>query len=149
MDWAVVFKIANSSALLGWIALIAFPRYEILLTILQRLLVSVFCLLYTIVIALALSQIKGGGFSSLEQVKTLFSYDIVVCAGWVHYLAFELFVGLWVAKKADAMGLHRLLQVPILLLIFLFGPAGLGLFYLVEGGTKLASKRPASSQHNP
>lgn len=144
MDWAVVFKIANSAALLGWIALIALPRYEMLLTFLQRLLISIFCLLYTILIALALSQIQGGGFSTLEQVKTLFSYDIVVCAGWVHYLAFDLFVGLWVAKKADTMGLHRLLQVPILLLIFLFGPAGLGLFYLVEGGIKLSSKSTAN-----
>lgn len=149
MDWALVFKIANTAALLGWIVLIALPRYEILLTLLQRLLVSAFCLLYTIVIALALSQLKEGGFSTLDQVKTLFSYDIVVCAGWVHYLAFDLFVGLWVAKRADAMGLHRLLQVPILLLIFLFGPIGLGLFYLIEGGTKLAGKSTASSQSAP
>ncbi len=146
MDWAQLFKIANTAALLGWIVLIALPRYEVLLTILQRLLISAFCLFYTIVIAISLSQVKGGGFSTLAQVKTLFSYDVVVCAGWVHYLAFDLFVGLWIAKRADSMGMHRLLQAPILLLTFLFGPVGLGLFYLVEGGMKLTGKRLASEK---
>lgn len=146
MDWALLFKIANTAALLGWLILIALPRYEFLLTLLQRFLISAFCLLYTIVMAISLTQIQEGGFSTLQQVKTLFSYDMVVCAGWVHYLAFDLFVGLWVAKKADAMQIHRLLQVPVLLLVFLFGPVGLGLFYLIEGGMKLAGKSPASSQ---
>lgn len=144
MDWAQTFKIANTAALLGWIVLIALPRYEVLRTLLQRLLISAFCLFYTIVVMLFFFRVEGGGFNSLAQVKSLFTSDAIVCAGWVHYLAFDLFVGLWIAKRADSMGMHRLLQAPILLLTFLFGPIGLGLFYLIEGGMKLASKPIAS-----
>ncbi|MEO0908688.1 MAG: abscisic acid-deficient protein Aba4 family protein, partial [Pseudomonadota bacterium] len=32
-----------------------------------------------------------------------------------HYLAFDLFVGLWIARDADAKSISRLVQAPILL----------------------------------
>lgn len=146
MDWAQVFQIANTAALLGWIVLIVLPRYEVLLKILQRGLISLFCLFYAVVVMIFFFRVEGGGFNSLEQVKTLFSSDAVVCAGWVHYLAFDMFVGIWVAKRADSMGIHRLLQVPILFLTFMFGPVGLGLFYAIEGGMKLAGKKIATKE---
>jgi hypothetical protein len=52
----------------------------------------------------------------------LFAQPWVALAGWVHYLCFDLFVARWVMNDAPDAG-YRL--APILLLTFLFGPAGL------------------------
>ena len=52
--------------------------------------------------------------------------------GWVHYLAFDLFVGLWIARDADAKGFSRLLQAPILFATFMAGPLGLLLWLAIR-----------------
>ena len=66
-----------------------------------------------------------GGFSSLQDVSALFRSPWLLLAGWIHYLAFDLFVGAWVARDAEAHGLPQLLLIPVLPVVFLFGPAGL------------------------
>lgn len=50
----------------------------------------------------------------------------------MHYLAFDLFIGGVVAKQADEVGLSRLIQAPILLLTFMFGPFGYLLFMVIK-----------------
>jgi hypothetical protein len=66
--------------------------------------------------------------------------DGVLVAGWIHYLAFDLFVGIWIAVEADKRGFHRILQVPMLLGTFVFGPIGLLLFYVARA-TEMALTR--------
>ena len=41
------------------------------------------------------------------------------------YLAFDLFVGTWIASRAAALGWRHWQVMPVLALTFLFGPAGL------------------------
>ena len=72
---------------------------------------------------------------SLEQVSQLFQNRAILLAGWIHYGAFDLFVGYWETKDAQRLGIHHLLLVRCLLLTFLFGPAGL-LAYLILRLTK-------------
>jgi len=55
-------------------------------------------------------------------------------AGWVHYLAFDLFVGSWISIQADKIGISRLLQAPILVATFLFGPLGFVIFWVMKTG---------------
>ena len=66
----------------------------------------------------------GGGFGSIAEVRTLFMSDPVLVAGWGHYLAFDLLIGSLLAERLDRAGVTRWLQAPVLLLTFLFGPAG-------------------------
>lgn len=70
----------------------------------------------------------GAGYNSLAQVKTLFSYDTLLLAGWIHYLAFDLAVGSYIALQSDKIGVSRIIQTPVLLMTFLFGPIGLMAF---------------------
>ena len=79
---------------------------------------------YAVVLA---SNIVGapGGFSSLQEVADLFSNRWLLLAGWVHYLAFDLFIGAWEVRDATERGVPRLLVAPCLVLTFLFGPIGL------------------------
>ena len=74
----------------------------------------------------------GGGFSSLAQVAVLFRSPYALLAGWVHYLAFDLFTGAWEARDAVRLDLSRWVLVPCLVLTFLLGPLGLALYLLLR-----------------
>lgn len=95
--------------------------------------IAVLCGLYAVLIPMVFADVPGGGFGTLAAVQALFASPAVALAGWVHYLAFDLFVGLWIAARADAAGVSRWLQAPVLATTFLFGPIGLLLFAAVVG----------------
>ena len=78
--------------------------------------------------------VDGGGYGSLAEVRALLSKEQMLLAGWVHYLAFDLFIGGWIAVNADKIGLNRLVQAPLLIATFLFGPVGLALFLAIRAG---------------
>jgi ABA DEFICIENT 4-like len=81
-----------------------------------------------------------GGFSSIAAVRALFASDALLVAGWLHYLAFDLFVGAWQVRTARAEGIPHLLVVPCLVLTFLFGPVG----FLAFLGLRAACARRAT-----
>lgn len=86
-----------------------------------------------------------GGFGSFADIKTLFQSDHMIAAGWIHYLAFDLFVGAWIARRADDIGLSRLIQAPILALTFMFGPAGYALFMVTRSALAVTPRPEAAS----
>lgn len=145
MAWETGFQVASTVALAGWVGLIALPRWAALLTFIRYGIVGLLAGAYAVLVTLYLFRVEGGGFGSLAAVKQLLSSDPVILAGWIHYLAFDLFVGVWIAVRADEQGLSRLAQVPILLATFMLGPLGLLLFYAVAGALALVRGRSKGS----
>lgn len=131
-----VFAFANSLALLAWVALIAAllaaPIRERVWTGTAVLIPVLLGIVYVVLIVDGFGEAEGGGFGSIAEVRALFASDAGLTAGWLHYLAFDLFVGTWISREGLAAGLPRLLIVPCLVLTFLFGPAGLLLFYALR-----------------
>jgi hypothetical protein len=84
------------------------------------------------VLLFAVHGMGDGGYGSLAEVRRLFDVPGLLAAGWLHYLAFDLFVGAWIAERAGALGIPHLLVLPLLLLTFMFGPAGLLAFALLR-----------------
>jgi len=68
---------------------------------------------------------SAGGFGSLREVAALFANPWLLLAGWIHYLAFDLFVGAWEVRDAAENAVPHWLVIPCLALTFLFGPVGL------------------------
>ena len=68
---------------------------------------------------------SSGGFGSLVEVAQLFSQPGLLLAGWVHYLAFDLFIGAWEVRDAARHRVPHLLVIPCLIMTFLLGPIGL------------------------
>ena len=132
-----LFSVANTTALVSWVVLILLPRTRLLRGLVQVLAVGGLCVAYAVLIQLVFFTVPGGGFGSLAAVQRLFEVPAVALAGWIHYLAFDLFVGLWIAQRADAMGLSRWLQAPVLFVTFMFGPIGLMLFGLTAAARRL------------
>ena len=136
MPWDTIFTAANLLAMLAWAVLILAPRREIVFTLLRDGVIGLFCLLYAALLGMALFGPSGGDggvdFSTIEGVRAIFAEDGGVTVGWLHYLAFDLFVGLWIARSSDEIALSRLVQAPILVATFLFGPFGLLVFLIVR-----------------
>lgn len=121
------FSLATYLAIGGWLLLIVLPRsaaVRLLCGVVLPLLLSVG---YLILIAQHFQGAEGG-FGSLADVRALFSRDELLLAGWIHFLAFDLFIGAWEARDAERAGLPHLVVIPCLVMTFMLGPIGL-LFY--------------------
>ena len=78
---------------------------------------------------------EGAGFASLDALMKTFSMKEAVVAGWAHYIVFDLFVGAWIARDAQRVGLNQFIVAPSLLLTFLVGPIGLLSYLMLRGIT--------------
>ena len=148
MSWEAIFGTANLLAMICWAGLILMPRWPALMSALMYLGVGLLCLVYTVAIISVVGGLVdpvGGeaqtSFSSIEGVRAIFASNGGVTIGWVHYLAFDLFVGLWIARDADAKDFSRILQAPILLATFMAGPVGLFLWLIIREGRARAQGR--------
>jgi hypothetical protein len=126
-----LFQIANPLVLTGWLALVLSPFAP---RVAQGWAHGVVLMQSTLYTALVLAFWAGaeGGFGTLAAVQALFRQPEIALAGWVHYLAFDLFVGAWAVRAARADGIAHALVLPCLIPIFLFGPAGLIGFALLR-----------------
>lgn len=134
-----LFSLVGAAAMLGWVMLILGPRQygwfnAVPLWIIPAGLSAVYA-------ALVFSRFSGGGggFDSLANVAILMSNDWTMLAGWIHFLAFDLFVGAVMASRMDRVGVGRLVQAPILGAIFMLGPLG----FLIAGLTELGLRAGA------
>mgnify|MGYP003625981416 CR=1 FL=1 len=138
MNWDLIFTITNNYALLMWLILAFAPRRQAALTGLFYGGIGLLASAYAfIIIPLLTGMIDGGSsgtadFSTLKGVQQLLSSPGGATVGWIHFLAFDLFVGLWVARNADKYGFARWLQIPILLFVLMLGPLGLVLYLLLR-----------------
>lgn len=127
-----VFLLCNSIAMIGWIILIALPMWHSSDKFIIGVIVALFAVIYTYYIVTNLSAIDMKSFSSLKGVTALFTNPLAVLIGWVHYLAFDLMVGIWIKRNSLKYGISHWLIIPCLLLTFMFGPIGLLLYLLIR-----------------
>jgi hypothetical protein len=122
----LVFSGANSVALLAWLALASSPASASWSPTVRRVTGRVVPLAFALAYGALLlaAEPTGGNFNSLAGVQRIFSSPYALTAGWVHYLAFDLFVGTWIAERAAALQLPHWQVLPTLALTFVFGPLG-------------------------
>lgn len=140
------FSIGGMMAMLGWLTLIlslfvASVR-PIAWRLSQAVIPALLAIAYILLLAEGFGAAEGGGFGSITEVRALFANDAALAAGWLHYLAFDLFVGAWIAREGLAARIPALLLIPCFALTFLAGPAGLLLFFIL----RLAFRRRPQSE---
>ena len=147
----LVFQFASTAALIAWLILAAAlfmppgsPRRRLLL-LGGRFAPALLCVTYLGLLGAYWGSSPGGNFSSLEGVVRLFSSPGKLLGGWVHYLAFDLFVGRWMIDDTLAANRSRWVLLPCLAATFLYGPAGLLLYFAV----RLCRRRPQGAQPEP
>ncbi len=123
-----LFSLCTTLALPGWLLLVFLPRWRWSARLVAPVVIpAALGCVYAFLIATHFGKSEGD-FNSLAGVGRLFQNPYNLLAGWIHYLAFDLFVGAWEVRDAQRAGLHHLLVVPCLFLTFFFGPAGLLLY---------------------
>jgi len=143
VDWQQVFALTNGVALIGWLLLLLAPRRPVVLSLVLYAAVGLLCLTYTALLIGLIGgwldpvRAPGPGTPSITDysvagLRALFASDGAITVGWTHYLALDLFTGLWIARDADAKGTSRLIQAPILLATYLAGPFGLFVWLLAR-----------------
>ncbi|WP_411890256.1 ABA4-like family protein [Yoonia sp. SDW83-1] len=131
MNFEIFFSIAGIVAMMGWLLLLASPLIP---TWSDRIAGTILPIVLSLgyVALLVMPSVGGGGFGTLADVMELFSSQQAALAGWVHFLAFDLFIGAWVCRTARAEGVGFWFVAPCLPLIFLFGPAGFLAFQVMR-----------------
>jgi hypothetical protein len=129
--------------MIGWVGLVLLPGQRLVVEVLARIVIplAIACAYIYLMATNYGSAPADGNFGSLDGVAALFTVRGLLLAGWIHYLAFDLFVGSWEVSDARANGIHHLLVVPCLFVTFMAGPAGLALYFLVKYGSRAFGAR--------
>jgi Domain of unknown function (DUF4281) len=127
-----IFPICNFAAMTGWLLLILAGRARWAAGLVAGVFLPLlFAALYVSFVVAHWGETPGG-FSTLPAVAALFSNRWLLLAGWIHYLAFDLFIGSWQVRDSQHNRIPHLAVIPCLILTFLFGPAGLLLYLTIR-----------------
>jgi Domain of unknown function (DUF4281) len=130
-----VFSLAGTAVLPCWLLLVFVPRWKWTSPICATVVPLLLACVYGTLLAFQFGNTHGD-FGSLSAVKALFENPWVLLAGWIHYLAFDLFIGAWEVRDSQKLGIPHYGVIPCLALTFLFGPIGFALYCILRFGVK-------------
>jgi hypothetical protein len=131
-----LFTLANVAVLPAWALLVLAPRSKWTARLVAPVLIpALLSLLYLYLLVTRWARVQDA-FGSLADVRRLFDDPAMLLAGWLHYLAFDLFIGSWEVRDAQRLALPHLVVVPCLLLTLFFGPVGLLAYLVVRGSVR-------------
>ena len=131
MNTETVFLLSNAFVLPAWVLLFFFSRHRITEQIVYSgLWPFLLALMYLGALIVALTQHVALDFSSLDAIKKLFSTEWGVITGWIHYLCFDLLVGIWIRKHSIKYSISSIVVLPSLIFTFLLGPIGWSVYLM-------------------
>ena len=127
----LMFKAAHGVVLVGWLALFFAPLRPSALIGAAGLISVLLAATYTLLFVASgrAASILATNYT-LDGIGVFFADPALRLLGWVHYLAFDLWVGTWEAEEAERIGLPHGFLLLSLVLTFLLGPVGLLSFLL-------------------
>ncbi|MCU0404230.1 MAG: ABA4-like family protein [Chitinophagaceae bacterium] len=132
MSPETIFSVTNALALFSWIFLLLFPFRPLTNKVLIGVPVTLLAIAYAWLVFQSLSPGDFEKFQTLEGITSLFSVPGAVLVGWIHYLAFDLMAGLFIANNAAKHGIRHIVIVPCLIFTFMLGPVGLLLYLIIR-----------------
>ncbi len=129
-----IFNLSNLFILPFWLLMIFLPHWRLT----RRIMVSLWpvALLALVYAGLLLSQLGGVAGNLLDPtlagIASLLGTPSGAAVGWVHFLAFDLFVGRWAYLDSRERGLSAWLASLALFFILMAGPLGLLIYLLVR-----------------
>lgn len=128
-----VFSFSGMITAPMWALMIFLPKWKVTQILIKfKVIPLILSLIYGFYIIQAI-QIGGMmDFGSLSSVMTLLTEENAALAGWIHYLAFDLLVGMWIVNQNKTLQIHQLIIAPCLFATFMFGPIGFLLFMIIK-----------------
>ena len=143
MTYKIIFNIYNTGILIFWLLLLVFPKSKLT----QKMtdfpwipLVIAFGYIYFLGTS---DSIFSVDFSSLSALTEMFqnSNPRGVAAGWLHYLAFDFWVGCWILRDSQKKGVKHAFIIFPMLFTFMLGPVGVIIYTLVLAFQKKLIKK--------
>ena len=132
MKAETTINVCQNAAPIGWLLMAIAPRWKwtrrIVLSGLYPLILG---LVYLLLIVFFFGQSEGD-FGSLQGVAKLFENPYALTAGWIHYLAFDMFIGAWEVNDSQKHGISHFLVIPCLFFTLMFGPIGLISYFVIR-----------------
>ncbi len=132
MNYDLAFQLSSLLVMPFWLLMIFVPTWRwTQRTIASPWIVAPVALLYAILIVPMMAGALPALMNpQLASIAALLGTPVGATVGWIHFLAFDLFVGRWVYLDGRRLGLSAWFASPILLVVLMFGPLGF-LIYLV------------------
>jgi len=131
-----VFTFQSRLVMVGWLALVCLPFWEYMpATVMAIVLVISATYAYFILFGRRFDD-KGArqpnfkDFASLSGVVKMFANRRAALAGWLHYLAFDLLIGLFIVLDSQQHDISHFMVLPILFFALMIGPAGLVAYFI-------------------
>jgi hypothetical protein len=132
MSPELIFTITNNGVLPLWVLLAIAPRWKVTEWLAGSAVFSlVLAALYAVCLALGMGDGQAD-FFTLPGIQQLFVNPWAALAGWLHYLAFDLFIGCWEVRNARRVGIPHGLVIPCLFLTLMLGPVGLLAYFVLR-----------------
>jgi hypothetical protein len=134
----MIFLWLNLGVLPFWFVLIIFPQSQIC-KVFTASIFPIFIL--SLVYGYLFYMIFHEGYNflrnfelylGLDSISDLFSDQSFLILFWVHFLSINLFCGGWIVKDSQKFGINKFLISLPLLTIYLIGPIGLTLYWLIR-----------------
>lgn len=140
MNSDLLFQLANLAVLPFWALMLLAPRWAVTRRVMESLWVPAgFAALYAALVLPGLPAILPALLRpELDTISQLLGNRDAAVVAWIHFLAFDLFVGQWEYLDAQDRQLPHWFLAPALFLTLMVGPLGL-LSYL---GLRLLGKKP-------
>ena len=133
MIYETIFNIFNSGILFFWILLLVFPKKVFTQKIIAFPWVPLVIAIGYVYFLSTTTGTFSADFSSLYGLTEMFqnAKPRGVAAGWLHYLAFDFWVGCWMLKNSQEKRVKHVWIILPLICTFVLGPLGIILYTLV------------------
>jgi len=142
-----LFKLSGLLVLPFWALMIFLPHWRVT----RRLMSSPFvaaapAVIYAALVVPRLGEVWPAVSSpELYGVAALLGSPAGATIAWLHFLAFDLFVGRWVYLDGRERGVSAWLMAPVLFLTLMLGPCGFLLYLAVRGAKGTLSARTGAA----
>jgi hypothetical protein len=129
-----LFQISGLSVLPFWFLMIVAPNWKLTSRLHKSPLVIIAPVIAYVILVLPqigtlLPKVMG---PKLPEIASLLGTPEGATIAWMHFLAFDLFVGRWAYLDSRERGISAWLMAPILFFILMLGPFGFLLYMVVR-----------------
>ncbi len=137
MNRELIFILAQCVVVPAWWLLTFAPNWKWTSRLVLRIWIpGLIACGYTFLLLSRGPRAEGADQQSLNGLVNLFSNPEAVLIAWMHFLAFDLFVGMWIVNDSRRLKIKPLIVAPCLVLTFSNGPLGLLLYFALRYGLR-------------
>ena len=129
-----IFRLSGLVVLPFWALMIFLPHWRVTRKLMSSPLVSaVPALFYAALVIPRFPEVwQAVSSPELQGIAGLLGSPVGALIGWLHFLAFDLFVGRWIYLEGLERGSSAWVLSPVLFLTLMLGPCGFLLYLIVR-----------------